>query len=284
MTTTAILPTLSATWSAADVPWALLAAGAAAGLVALAFALASRLPRRAPRWILRALGAHPLGHLEAPAFRDAVRRMARLFHMREPALYVVPHAQANVFVFAAHDGTPVVAVTEGALRALSPAETEAAVGVALARGARADLVRSTVAAGLGLGVTAAAGMGIMPGRMVEEHPWGWPLGIPFILLGALLARNVGGSVPCSHADLRGASISGRSEECARLLEHMEFTAHAEPMAVPSALSRLAMVHPRGEPAALSMAGLFPAPKPSAGRAALLRGVFPADDPSRAHAA
>lgn len=284
MTTTALFPSLATLWGVTQAPLGLMAAVLAAGTVALAFALGSRLPRWAPEWILRTLGAHPLGHLEAPAFREAVRRMARLFHMREPALYVVPHAQANLFVFAAQDGTPVVAVTEGALSALSAAETEAAVGAALARGARADLTRSTVAAGLGLGITAAAGLGMVPGRTVEEHPWGWPLGIPFILLGALLARTVGGSVPCSHADLRGASISGRSEECARLLEHMEFTAHAEPMAIPSALSRLAMVHPRGAPAALSMAGLFPAPKPSAARAALLRGVFPADDPSRARAA
>lgn len=284
MTASALFPSLAAAWSVSDAPWALVAAAAAAGAVALAFTLGSRVPRRAPRWIIRALDAHPLGHLEAPAFRDAVRRMARLFHMREPALHVVPHPQANVFVFAAEDGTPVLAVTEGALSALSPQETEAAVGAALARGARTDLGRSTVAAGLGLAITQAAGLGVISARQAEENPWSWPLGIPFVVLGALVARAIGGPVPCQHADLRGASISGRPEECARLLEHMEFTAHAQPMDLPCALSRLAMVHPRGEPATLSMAGLFPTPQPSAPRAALLRGASTPGDPSRARAA
>lgn len=275
---------LAAFGDAMAVPGAVAAALAAAALVAAAFGLGSRLPRWAPRWILRAMDAHPLGHLEAPAFRDTVRRMARLFHVREPALYVVPHPQANLFVFVDHDGVPALVATQGVLDALDPPELEAAVGAALARAGRRDLTRSTVAAGLGLALTSAAGFGMVRGDQAERFPLGWPLGVPLVLLGAALARAVGGPVPCGRTDLRGASVSGRSEECARLLEHMEYTAHVAPMALPAAVSRLGLVHPRGTPGRRGLAGLFPAPQPAALRAALLRGAFPPGDPSRARAA
>lgn len=264
-------------------PGTLLAALTALLAVGL-FAAARSLPKRAPGSLLRLLRARPLGRLEAPVLQEAVRRLALAEGGPEPALQVVPHPQANLFVLAGADGTPVLAVTQGALDALAPAELEAAVGAALARAARPDLHRATVATAIGVGASTVAGLGMVPPTIAENRPWTWPLGAPFLIAGALLARAVGGPPPCARADLRGAAISGRALESARLLEHMEFTAHACPMPVPAALARLALVHPRGSLPGGSMASLFPAPEPAAPRAALLRGAHRPGGPSRARAA
>lgn len=269
----------------ASEPAGMLAALGVGVLVVALFALARALPALASRWICGTLGARPLGRLEAPFLRAAAERLARAEGLREPTLLVVPHPQVNVFVLADVAGLPVIAVTEGALRAFGPEETEAAVGAALARTADPRLGRSTVAAGVGLAASSVAGLGAVSGGEAEAHPFSWLVGTPFVLLGAGLSRSLAGAPPGGAADLRGARISGRPEEYARLLEHMEFTAHAEPMGVSGSLSRLALVDPRGEHAPLSLARLFPAPPPSAPRAALLRGSsLTPDGPSCTQAA
>lgn len=266
-------------------PLGVLAAVAVGALVVTLFALARGLPRMASGWVRQALRARPLGRLEAPYLRATAARLARSEGLREPVLLVVPHPQVNVFVLADESGFPVIALTQGALRSFGPEEAEAAVGAALARTADPRLQRSTVAAGVGLAASAVAGLGAVSGSEAEARPFAWPLGTPFVLLGAALSRSLAGTPPGGGADLRGARISGRAEESARLLEHMEFTAHARPMAVSGSLSRLALVDPRGEHAPLSLARLYPAPPPSAPRAALLRGSsLTPDEPSRAQAA
>lgn len=277
---------MPAAWTAlASAPVAMLAALLAGVLVVSLFALAHALPTLAPRWTLRALGARPLGRLEGTLVRATAERLARAENLPEPAILVVPHPQVNLFVLTDESGRPVIALTEGAVRALGPAETEAAVGAALARAADPRLRRATVAAGVGLAASQVAGLGAISGAEAEGHPFTWPLGTPFVLLGAALSRGLAGPPPGGAADLRGARISGRQEESARLLEHMEFTAHAEPMSISAALSRLALVDPRGEPTPLSLASTFPTPSPCGPRAALLRGtpVTP-DGPSCAQAA
>lgn len=262
--------------------WLPLAMGAA---LALLFLGARALPRLAPGWIRKALGARPLARLESPALTAAARRMARAAGVNEPVLLVVPHPQTNVFVFAGPTGAPEVAFTEGALRTLDDAEVEAVVGAALARATHPAFVESTLAAGVGLASSHAAGLGLVSGVEVERSPLVWPVGLPFLLLGSVLSRGLAGPPPGAPADLRGGELSGRCLEIARLLEHMEFTAHAEPMAVSGALARLALVDHRGACAPFSLPGLFHAPPPSAPRTALLRGSSASPrGPSRARAA
>lgn len=266
-------------------PWSTLAAVAVGALVVTLFIVARALPRLAPGWVCRALGARPLGRLEAPYLRAITARLAASEGLREPRVLVVPHDQANVFVLVDESGLPAIALTQGALRSFGPEEAEAAVGAALARTADPRLHRSTVAAGVGLAASSVAGLGAVSGGQAEVRPFAWPLGTPFVLLGVALSRSLAGTPPGGSADLRGARISGRTEESARLLEHMEFTAHARPMDVSGSLSRLALVDPRGEHAPLSLSRLYPAPPPSAPRAALLRGhSLTPDGPSCAQAA
>lgn len=253
-------------------------------LIVGVLALAQAVPGLASGRILRVLRARPLARLEAPELFEVVDRLCRAGGIRMPAITMIPHDQVNVFAFAA-PRRPVLAPTRGAVDGLSRAELEAAVSAALARLSGPGLTRSTVGAALGAIPTALAGMGVMRCAEIEDSPLSWFPALFLVPFGALLARLVGGPVPGSEADLAGIRLSGRTREGARVLEHMEFTAHVAPMAIPAALARLALVNPRGAPAPLSLVSLFPAPAASAPRAAVLRSaptgpVIPPSTPDR----
>jgi Zn-dependent protease with chaperone function len=258
-------------WILETVPWGevVVAAGTVA-VVAGAFFAAGAAPAWATRAVLRALRAQPLSGLEAAAWRETSQRLANARGIETPTLWVVPHPQANVFALSGARGGPLLSITEGALTRLGKPEIEAALGAALARASRPDLARATLAAGVGLVASALAGLGMVEGAQAEDDPVGWPVGVPFLIVGGLLSRGLGRSVPGPEADLEGALLSGRFQVAARLLEHLEVTAYHAPMGVSAALSRLALVDPRGERKPFTLRWIFPAPPPSAPRAALLR--------------
>lgn len=268
----------------ASVPWAGFVLGLLVGTAAVAGA-AAWLRTVAPGMIRRALGVRPAGRLEAQTLAGAIRSMSSAAGVPEPEVVVVPHRQVNLFVFAGQGGRPVLAFTEGALTGLGAEEIDAAVGAGLARTADPGLARATTAAGLDLVASSLASLGLVARHEAERTPLLWPLGLPFLLLGAAISRVVAGPPPGARHDLAGAEISGRALHSARLLERMEFTTYAAPLPVSGALARLALVDHRGDALPIGLSGLHPAPPPSAPRAAVLRGSsLTPSGPSRAQAA
>lgn len=279
---TAITTGLSLT----TVPWS--AVGVALGttiLVLSAFWFAGASPRLAARRVCRALRARPVGTFEAPVWQDILRRQSAARGVSAPEFWVAPHLQVNLFVLADGEGGARIVVTEGALESLEESEAEAALGGALARATRPGLNEATMASAVGLATSTLAGFGMVDGHEAEDYPLGWPLGVPILLAGGAIARSLGGRAPDGGVDLEGASISGHVLMSARLLEHMEFTAHVAPMKVSSAIARLALVDPLGERDPFGIGWIFPAPPPSAPRAARLRAnASGPEGPERARAA
>jgi heat shock protein HtpX len=279
---TAITTGLSLT----TVPWGAVAVPLCAViLIFSALRLAGTSPRLAARTVCRTLRARPLGTFEAPMWHDVLRRLSVSRSTPAPALWVAPYAQVNLFALADGEGGARIVTTQGALESLGEGEVEAALGGALARARRRDLDRATLASAVGLTASALAGLGMVDGHEAEDHPFGWPLGVPILLAGGAAARTFGGPAPDGRADIEGALISGHALTSARLLEHMEFTAHVAPMKTSSAIARLALVDPLGEREPLAMGWVFPAPPPSATRAAQLRASAPwPESPERVRAA
>ena len=259
----------SVPWWAVAIPLATFA------LVLGAFLIA----RSATSWsaigICRALGAKRLGSLDAPAWNEAARHLAGRADVPSTSLWVIPGSQVNVLAMADGPDAMRVVITSAALESLAAQDAEAALGMIFARAERREFHPSTIAAAVGLAGSTLATFGFIRPEEAEDNPLTWPLGVPLVVAGALMARVIGGPPPGSLTDRNGAAISGRAREAARLLEHMEFTAHHSPLAISAALSRLALVDPRGEPDPLSLRRLFPSPPPSAQRADLLRSVGPA---------
>jgi len=277
--TTTGMSLIAVPWGAVAVPLCTLV------LVLSAFRFAGAAPRLAARTVCRALRARPLGTFENPVWHDTLRRFSASRGISAPELWIAPHAQVNVFVLADGEGGARIVVTQGALESLGGTGGEAALGGALARATRPDLVLSTMASAAGLAASALAGLGMVDGHEAEIHPFGWPLGVPILLAAGATARFLGGSAPGIGTDVEGASISGHALKSARLLEHMEFTAHVAPLKMSSAIARLALVDPLGERGPLAMGWIFPAPPPSAPRAAHLRANAPRPEcPERARAA
>jgi hypothetical protein len=269
----------SVPWWAVAAPFGMLA------LVVVAFLVARSAASLSAAGICNDMGARRLGSLEAPTWIEAARHLADRAEAPATSLWVVPGAQVNLFAMADGPDTMRVAVTSGAIEGLSVDEAEAALGMVFARAQRPDFHYSTIAAGVGLAASTLAGFGFIRPEEAEDHPLTWPLGVPLVVAGASLARLVGGRSPGPLTELEGAAISGRARETARLLEQMEFTAQHAPLSMSAALSRLALVDPRGEAERPSLRRLFPSPPSSAQRAALLRSVGPTPDrPERARAA
>jgi len=199
------------------------------------------------RRILAVLGA---GAAEDSTLGAWVARRARAAGLPAPRVVFLPHRQVNAFVLAGEGGTPVLAVTRGVLESLDARERVHLVDAALRRAAHPGLERATWAAGLGLVASAGAGMGLIGPTAVERHPLTWPLGLLAVPLGAALGRLV---------DPAPAGVERAPREWLRLLDRLEILAHLEPIELPGAVARLALVDPRGEVPHGTLSTLFPAP-------------------------
>jgi Zn-dependent protease with chaperone function len=85
------------------------------------------------RFVLEAYGAQVLGELWAPDLCEVVRELSLKARILPPILYNIPLSAPNAFALGRKDGGPVIVVTNGLTKQLTPAEVRAVMALMIAR-------------------------------------------------------------------------------------------------------------------------------------------------------
>jgi heat shock protein HtpX len=96
-----------------------------------------------PRVILASLGARELQLAEAPALHSTAERLAMAARVERPKLYVLADGHPRAFSVGRGAGAPGIALTQGLVGLLSPAELEGVLAHELAHARHRDLLVQT---------------------------------------------------------------------------------------------------------------------------------------------
>ena len=225
--------------------------------------------------------AKPVAEQEAPELYSIVRELCASAQMPMPRLYMTPDPQPNAFATGRNDKRAVVAVTQGILQVLNKDEVRGVLAHELAHVRNRDILISSVAAAIAMGITFLARM-VMWGAMFggggsDDEGGGNIFGLlAMALLAPIAAFMIQMAVSRSRefeADRVAAGMIGQGEPLARALEKLHETAKRVPMNVNPAQSPMYIVNPfTGRKVAF--AGLFSTHPPAEERIARLRNWRP----------
>jgi heat shock protein HtpX len=195
--------------------------------------------------------------------------------MPMPRLYVTPDLQPNAFATGRNENHAAVAVTSGIMQLLDEHELRGVLAHELAHVKNRDVLTSSVAAAVAMGITFIARMAMWGaifgggGRDDDSNPIGL---LAMAILAPVAAMILQMAISRSRefeADHDGAELIGDPEPLARALEKMQSAAKQIPMKVDPALATLYIVNPlTGRKASFSK--LFMTHPPTEERLARLR--------------
>jgi heat shock protein HtpX len=225
---------------------------------------------------IAAARAKPVSEAEAPGLYRIVREITTRTNMPMPRLYMTPDQQPNAFATGRNDRHAAVAVTRGIMDLLTEDELRGVLAHELAHVRNRDVLISSVAAAVAMGITFIARMamfGAMFGGGSNDDDGGNPLGLlAMIILAPIAAMVIQLAISRSRefeADHDGAELLGDPEPLARALEKMQNAAKQIPMDANPALATLYIVNPlTGRKA--NFAKLFMTHPPTEERLARLR--------------
>lgn len=200
---------------------------------------------------IRAAGARPVTEIQMPEYFAVVRELAQKADMPMPKLYVSPSSQPNAFATGRNPNHAAVAVTEGILRVLTWDELRGVLAHELSHVKNRDILISSVAAAIAMGITFLARMAmfgaIFGGGGSRDDRGGNPLGLLLVsILAPVAAFFLQMALSRSReyeADRSGARILGDGEPLARALAKIEAGARQVPMNIDPAHAQLFIVNP-----------------------------------------
>lgn len=223
---------------------------------------------------VKASGAQPVSEKQAPQLYRMVRELAARADMPMPRLYVSPSPQPNAFATGRNEKHAVVAVTEGLMQVLTEDELRGVLAHELSHVRNRDILTTSVAAAVALGITMVARMVMWASFFGGSDDEGQN---PFGLLAlAILAPLAAGLLQMAlsrsrefDADHDGAELLGTGEPLARALEKIEVAAKQVPMNVDPAIATAYIVNPlTGRK--INFASLYSTHPPTAERVRRLR--------------
>ena len=230
-------------------------------------------------------GAKEVSIHEAPELHQMVERLAVQAGLPKPRLYIIPQDTPNAFATGRNPEHSAVAVTEGILRILKPAELEGVLAHELSHIRNRDILISSVAAVIAgaisyLATMAQWGAFMGMGRSDDEEGEGGGGNIIATLLMAIVAPIAAMLIQMAisrsreyQADATGARIIGAGQPLANALLKLEECNKQIPMQVNPAQAQMYIVNP------LSAAGftrLFSTHPPIEERVARLMAMRPQD--------
>jgi len=228
------------------------------------------------RIAMAAMQGQPVDDRNAPELVGMVRRLAERAGLPMPRVFVCPHAAPNAFATGRSPGHAAVAVTQGALRLLSPHELEGVMAHELAHVKNRDTLISAVAATIaGVFSTVAQWAFLFGGSRDREG--GHPLaGLLVIILSAVAAALLKAMISRSRefvADADGAAIAGTPDGLISALLKLDAAAQRIPMDNPHPnMNNMFIVEPFMGQAFMR---LFASHPPTQSRVAALRGAHQA---------
>ncbi len=203
---------------------------------------------------LRMSGAQEVSPDQAPELHQMVERLAMRAAIPKPRVYVIPQDTPNAFATGRNPEHSAVAVTEGILRILRPAELEGVLAHELGHVKNRDILISSVAAVVAgaisyLATMAQWGAFLGMGRSDDDEGGGGG-NIIGVLLMAIVAPIAAMLIQMAisrsrefQADVTGAKIIGDGHPLANALQKLETANRQSPMQVNPAQAQMYIVNP-----------------------------------------
>lgn len=236
------------------------------------------------RVVLRMYRAQEINESQAPELYAMVKRLSRNAGLPMPRVYVIPQDTPNAFATGRNPEHAVVAVTEGLMTLMAPAEIEGVLAHELGHIKNRDILIGTVAATMAGAIMMLASMARWSaifggGRGNDEEGGMGGLGlIVMSLLAPVGAMIIQMAISRSReylADAAGAAIAGRPEGLAAALEKLGAYSQKRPMQANPTTAHMFIVNPLS---GQSFKSLFSTHPPIEERVSRLRGIPPSASP------
>ena len=200
-------------------------------------------------------GAKEVSIHEAADLHQMVERLAVQASLPKPRVYIIPQDTPNAFATGRNPEHAAVAVTEGLLRILKPAELEGVLAHELAHIRNRDILISSVAAVIAgaisyLATMAQWGAFMGMGRGADDEEGGGGGNIIAVILMAIIAPIAAMLIQMAisrsreyQADATGARIVGAGQPLANALLKLEESNKQLPMQVNPAQAQMYIVNP-----------------------------------------
>ncbi len=201
--------------------------------------------------VLGMYGAQQISPQQAPELAAMVGDLAQAAGVPMPKLFVVPQETPNAFATGRNPSNAVVAVTEGIVNLLSPAELKGVLAHEMTHVRNRDILIQSVAATIGGAIMMLANMfrfsGVSAGGQGDEQRRGNPLHLLLMVtLGPFAAMLTQAAISRSRefiADEGGARLCRDGEPLARALEKLQAYSQQMPMLVNPGTENLFIVNP-----------------------------------------
>ena len=228
-------------------------------------------------------GAKEVSMNEAPELHQMIEKLAVQAGLPKPRVYIIPHDTPNAFATGRNPEHSAVAVTEGILRILKPAELEGVLAHELSHIRNRDILISSVAAVIAgaisyLATMAQWGAFLGMGRGDDDEGGGGNIVgvIVMAIVAPLAAMLIQMAISRSReyqADATGAKIIGAGQPLANALVKLEEYNKQIPMQVNPAQAQMYIVNPLS---ATGITRLFSTHPPIEERVARLMAMRPQD--------
>jgi heat shock protein HtpX len=224
---------------------------------------------------IKAARARPVTREELPAVYEIVEELTQKYGMPMPQLYVSPEMQPNAFATGRSPHHAAVCVTQGILQVLDRDELRGVLAHELSHVENRDILISSVAAAVALGITFAARMA-MWGAIFgggNDRDGGNAFGaLAMMILAPIAAGMMQMALSRSRefqADASGAHLLHDGEPLARALEKIDAYVKQRPMDVNPAQAQAYIVNPLSG-RKIEFANLWSSHPPTAERVRRLR--------------
>lgn len=228
--------------------------------------------------VLAMYHAQPIEEHQSPELYRIVRELAAEAQLPMPRVYMIPEEAPNAFATGRNPENAVVAVTEGIMQILTPAEIKGVLAHELGHVKNRDILVSSIAATLAGVVMILASMARWAaifggGRSDDDDRGGGILGlIVTAILAPIAATLIQLAISRSReylADETGARLAHNPEGLARALEKLEMASQRIPMDASPSTAHMFIVNPLS---GQTMANLFSTHPPIEERIRRLRSM------------
>ena len=232
------------------------------------------------KMVLKMYRAQEVSASQSPELHEMVARLSRNAGLPMPRVYVIPQETPNAFATGRNPEHAVVAVTEGLMTLMAPAEIEGVLAHELGHIKNRDILIGTVAATMAGAIMMLASMARWSaifgggGRSDEEGGLGGIGLLVMSILAPLGAMIIQMAVSRSReylADATGAAIAGRPDGLASALEKLGAYSKRIPMHANPSTAHMFIVNPLSGG---SFRSLFSTHPPIEERVARLSGTRP----------
>ncbi len=198
---------------------------------------------------IKAARAKPVTEAEMPQYYAVVRDLAARADMPMPKLYVSPEPQPNAFATGRSPNHAAVAVTQGILQVLTWDELRGVLAHEISHVKNRDILISSVAAAVAMGITFVARMAMWGGMLFggsRDNNGGLIGLLAMSILAPLAAVMLQMALSRSRefeADHDGAQLLGSGESLAQALAKIESYARQVPMDIDPAQATAYIINP-----------------------------------------